>query len=88
VKTTGTQTYNDAVTLGATTVLTSTGAGALGNVTLASTVNGGFALTVNTAGTTTFGGLVGNGAPLASVTTDATGGTTFSAAGAANAARR
>ena len=56
MRTTGGQTYNDAVTLGADTILTDTGSSA---ITLAQTVNGPFTLTVNTGGTTTFGGAVG-----------------------------
>ena len=48
MKTTGGQTYNDAqVTLGNDTILTDTGSSA---ITLAQTVNGPFALTVNTGG--------------------------------------
>src|SRR5204862_70865 len=70
IQTTGFQAYHDAVTLGANATLTSTGAG---NITFASTVDGGFSLTVNTAGTTTFGGAVGASAALASLTTDAGG---------------
>lgn len=76
VRTTQTQTYNDAVTLGANTLLLSSGTGALGNVTFATTVDSeatARALTVNTAGTTTFGGLVGDTNELASLTTDAAG---------------
>ena len=72
ITTTGTQTYGDAVVLGANTTLTSTGSG---NVTLGATVNGGSALTVNTAGTTIFSGVVGGATPLTSVTTDAPGST-------------
>ena len=68
--TTGAQTYNDAVTLGAATTLTSTGSGAL---TLGSTVNGAQSLTVNTAGATTLAGPIGGGTPLTSVTTDQPG---------------
>ena len=40
VNTTGTQTYNDDVTLGADALLVSTGAGANGNITFGKTVNG------------------------------------------------
>ncbi len=58
VATTGTQTYSDAVTLGANDVLTSTGTGVAGNITFASPVNGADSLTVNTSGTTTFSGAV------------------------------
>jgi uncharacterized repeat protein (TIGR01451 family) len=72
VTTTGGQTYNDAVSFPANTTLTSTGGG---NIALASTVDGGFTLAVNTTGTTTFGGAVGGTTPLTSLTTDA-GGTT------------
>ncbi|BFI96593.1 MAG: hypothetical protein RSP_21030 [Rhodanobacter sp.] len=74
VSTTGGQTYNDAVTLGGNATLTSTGSGA---IDLASTVNGGYALTVDTAGVTTFGGVVGGTTQLTSLTTDAAGSTTL-----------
>jgi hypothetical protein len=71
--TTGTtQTYNDAVVIGKNTTFTSTGGKA---VAFNSTLDGGFNVTVQTAGTTIFGGKVGDAAPLASLTTDA-GGTT------------
>ena len=70
VTTTGAQTYNDAVTLGADTTFTSTGSGAM---TLGSTVDGAQSLTVNTAGATTLAGPIGGGAPLTSVTTDRPG---------------
>ncbi|HEY1172521.1 MAG TPA: hypothetical protein VGH19_14220 [Verrucomicrobiae bacterium] len=70
VTTTGFQTYNDPVTIGANTVLNSTAAG---NITFVTTLNGPFTLLVNTAGTTTFGGPVGGITPLNSVTTDAPG---------------
>jgi hypothetical protein len=72
VITTGAQTYNDAVVLGANTTLTSTSSGA---ISLNSTVNGAFSLTVNTAGATTFAGAVGGTTALTSVTTDAPGST-------------
>ena len=62
--TTGAQTFNDAVTLGTNVVLDTTGGGA---VTLASTLDGGFAFQVNTTGTTTFGGAVGGTTRLTSV---------------------
>ncbi|HEY4248298.1 MAG TPA: filamentous hemagglutinin N-terminal domain-containing protein [Lacunisphaera sp.] len=81
VNTTGVQTYNDAVVLGADAVLSSAGAGSAGNIALNSTVDGPFALTVNTAGTTGFGGNVGGTAALAGVTTDAAGTTVFNVAG-------
>ena len=56
VNTIGTQTYSDPVLLTADTVLTSQFGG---NITFASTVDGAFALTVNTAGVTAFNGAVG-----------------------------
>jgi hypothetical protein len=52
----GSQTYNGPVLLMVNATLTSTGSG---NITLASTVNGAFSLTVNTAGFTIFDGAVG-----------------------------
>ena len=64
------QTYNDPVLLTADTVLTSLSSG---NITFASTVDGLFALTVNTAGVTAFNGAVGGTIALASLTTDAPG---------------
>src|SRR5262249_30689973 len=78
VTTTGAQTYNDQVTLGADATLTSTGSG---NISLASVLDGAFNLTVNTAGTTTFGGLVGDTTALTSVTTDADGSTALNGGG-------
>jgi hypothetical protein len=60
-----------AVSLTAATVLSAGG----GNITLGETVAGGFSLTLNSIGTTTLGGVVGGGTPLASITTNA-GGTT------------
>src|SRR5258706_5428304 len=73
VATAGTQTYNDDVTLGAGATLSSSGVGAAGNITLAKTVNGAQSLAVNTAGTATFEGSVGNSTALISLTTDAPG---------------
>jgi hypothetical protein len=75
VRTSGAQTYNDVVTLGADTLLTST---ALGDVTFGATLDSNAdltprALTVNTGGVTRFGGQVGGTARLASLTTDAAG---------------
>jgi hypothetical protein len=70
VLTFGGQFYNDAVVLSANTTLTSASPGA---ITLASTVNGAFSLTVNTSGVTTFGGAVGGTTPLTTLTTDAPG---------------
>jgi filamentous hemagglutinin family protein len=73
VATTGTQTYNGAATLGVGTTFSSSGAGANGDISFLQTVNGAQALTVDTAGTTTFGGAVGNNQGLTSLTTDAAG---------------
>ncbi len=73
VKTTGTQTYNGAVTLGLVgAIFTSTGNGA---ILFNSTLDGGEDLTVNTGGVTTFAGAVGSGTALRSVTTDTAGST-------------
>ena len=72
ITTTGAQTYNNAVTLGADATLTSTGSG---NIDFAGTIDGLHSLTVNTAGTTTFGGVVGGTNPLVNLTTDAAGST-------------
>jgi filamentous hemagglutinin family protein len=72
VTTSGTQTYNDAVLLTASTTLNAT------SVAFAGTVNSSGAaraLTVNAPGVTSFGGAVGNSLALASLTTDAGGGT-------------
>ncbi|MBS0263228.1 MAG: hypothetical protein JSS02_14890, partial [Planctomycetes bacterium] len=66
------QMYQDAVTLGADTTLTSNNQG---DITFSSTVDGAFTLTVNTAGVTTFGGAVGGLVALTSVTTDTDGST-------------
>ncbi len=63
--------FNSPVTLGADAAVS---AGA-GNVNFANTVNGAQTLTVNSSGTTTFGGAVGGATPLRGLTTDA-GGTT------------
>jgi filamentous hemagglutinin family protein len=74
VRTTGAQSYGDAVALGADTTLTST---ASGSVSFAGTVDSADAtaraLTVNTGGATTFTGAVGGTNALASLTTDAAG---------------
>jgi autotransporter-associated beta strand protein len=70
VTTTGAQLYNGAVTLGANTTLTTAG---VADVTFVSTLNGGYDLTVNSAGATVFGGAVGGLVPLTSITTDAAG---------------
>jgi mucin-19 len=81
VSTVGDQTYSNAVTLAANTILTGV------NVTFVSTVDSDAtarSLTVNASGATTFGGAVGNkvgGPRLASLITDAAG-TTVIAGGA------
>jgi hypothetical protein len=54
VATTGTQTYNDPMTLLSDTVLSSTGAAALGNISFNNTITGDKTLDVNTSGTTLF----------------------------------
>jgi len=74
VVTSGDQTYNDAVTLGANTTLTGV------NVTFSNTLNdnaaaGNADLTVNASGVTTFAATVGGLAPLTNVTTNAGGST-------------
>jgi len=70
INTTGAQTYNGVVLLGASTVLNSS---ATGNIDFVSTLDGAHALEVQTAGVTTFSGAVGNATALASLTTDAGG---------------
>ena len=77
------QFYNDAVTLGANATLT---AGVVGlaptvpvegdEIAFADTVDGAYALVINTSGSTTFAGAVGGIVPLASLATFV-GGTTF-----------
>jgi hypothetical protein len=71
ITTTGAQTFNDAVTLGADTTLNA-GAGA---ITFGNTLDGAFNLAANSTGATTFSGTAGNTTPLTSLTTNA-GGTT------------
>jgi hypothetical protein len=66
ITTRGAQTYNDAAVLTGATTLASTGGGA---VVLGNGLNGGFDLSVNTAGMTQLGG----GVNVASITTDAAG---------------
>ncbi len=68
--TTGSQTYNDAVTLTGDTTLSATG-----DVSFIGAVNGARMLAVNTSGVTTFGAAVGNSTPLTGLTTDAVGST-------------
>ncbi len=63
------QVFNDAVILTANATL----AAGVGAITFVRSLDGGFTLAVNTSGTTTFGGEVGDGTPLASLTTDALG---------------
>ncbi|HAW28470.1 MAG TPA: hypothetical protein DCY03_10180, partial [Planctomycetaceae bacterium] len=70
VNTTGSQIYNDDVILGANTVLTST---ATADIIFNMTLNGTFALEINTDSDTTFNGTVGNDSALASLITDADG---------------
>ncbi len=53
-----------------------------GDITFNSTINGGFDLTANTSGTTTFNGEIGETTRLASLTTDAAGTTIFDVVGA------
>ena len=67
------QVYNDAVVLGANTVLDASS----GGITFASTLDGAFTLSVNTAGTTTFNGAVGGTTPLTSLTTNKGGATSI-----------
>lgn len=64
IATTGAQSFNGAVVLGAAVTLTSTGGG---NVTFGSTLDGAVGLTVNTAGTTNFDGTVGATTALADI---------------------
>jgi len=78
VFTVGNQTFNDAVVLTANSVLAST---TTGDITFASTLDSddtARTLAVNTAGVTTFAGVVGGTAALSSLTTDLT---PFTAAG-------
>src|SRR4051794_41217749 len=78
VNTFGPQTYNDAVLLTADTVLPSLFDG---DITFASTVDGAFALTVNTGGVTAFNGAVGGAIALASLMTDVPGETDLNGGG-------
>ena len=70
-------TFNKSVTLTAITILNS----GSGDILFGSTVDGTFALTANSSGTTTFSGIVGGTVPLASLVTNA-GGTTVINGGA------
>jgi hypothetical protein len=69
VTTTGTQTYGEAITLGANTTLDAGSA----DVTLNSSIDGTYGLTVNTTGTTALNGAVGGSVALTSLTTNAGG---------------
>jgi len=69
VRTTGAQSYQDAVTLGDDTTLTGT------DVTFTSSIDGAHDLTVNNSGTTSFNGPVGGKTPLTSLTTGGPGDT-------------
>ena len=62
--TSGTQTYNNPVSIGANIVLTSTA----GAIDFTSTVDGAKTLTLSTVSGTTFNGIVGGGTPLAGLT--------------------
>jgi len=73
VTTTKTQVYTGAVLLTGDVVFQSSGTGSDGDITFGSTLDGGFAATVTTAGTTTFEGDVGQGPALTSLTTDGGG---------------
>ena len=74
ITTNGAQNYGDAVTLAGDATVIGTGNG---NITFSDTVNGAHDLTVNTGGTTTFNGAIGNSAALASLSTNAGGTTVF-----------
>src|SRR5439155_18896855 len=52
-----------------------------GNISFASTVNGAHSLAVNTAGATTFGGVIGGSTALTTLTTDAGGSVVLNIAG-------
>lgn len=60
IKTSGNQTYNTAVILGASGTYNSTG----GSIDFTSTLDGAHSLTINSNGTTTFGNTVGGTTPL------------------------
>lgn len=70
IATEGGQLFNDAVLLGANTVLSSS---ASGSINFKSTLNGAHTLNINTAGSTIFDDQVGNSTPLTSLTTDVAG---------------
>ncbi len=75
IRTTGAQSYNGNVTVGAATIFTSTTNGAM---TFAGTLDGAVNVTMNTGGVTTLSGVIGGVTPLTSLTTDSAGGTTLS----------
>ncbi|PLX85212.1 MAG: hypothetical protein C0618_10910, partial [Desulfuromonas sp.] len=72
ISTTGSQSYADAMTLGADTVFTGT------DISFSGPVDGAYALAINGSGVTTFAGLVGDVTPLTSLTTDSSGSTSLS----------
>jgi hypothetical protein len=72
VRTAGTQSYGDAVVVGADTVLT-----AGGKIGFDATLDGAKAVTVSAAGPTAFKGAVGGGTPLASLTVNGGSTATF-----------
>ncbi len=74
ISTSGTQTYNNPVTLTASPIL-----GANGDINFVSTLDGAFDLFVSTGGTTSFNGIVGGTIPLNSLTTDSSGATNIGA---------
>ena len=80
---TGAQVYADAITIGGAAADTATFASDTGAISFSSTLDsaGGGArnVVVNTAGVTTFGGIVGGSGALGTLTTDATGSTILSA---------
>jgi filamentous hemagglutinin family protein len=71
VKTSGAQTYHSALALGGGIALTGN------DIDFVSTVNGGHALTISDAGTTTLGGAIGGTASLTSLNVTSTDGTTL-----------
>jgi hypothetical protein len=75
--TTNGQVYNGTVTLGADLTVAANGAVTFGAINSDATPR---SLTINNAGTTTFNGLVGGGAALTSLTTDAGGSTVINTA--------
>ncbi|WP_201492785.1 filamentous hemagglutinin N-terminal domain-containing protein, partial [Rubrivivax sp. A210] len=77
VRTSGAQQYGENATLGADTTLTGA------SVAFSGTLGGAQALTVNASGATTFGGLVGAGTALASLSTDGAGSTAINGGGVA-----